>query len=292
MFKYLNMKRRILVKTLKSAGNNINQVIYSISPLENKITAYWYRGTLNFGDLITPLLLKKYGFTTFYAPIEQAQVLSTGSILDLVPENYSGHIVGSGLIKNTVLHFKKATIWAVRGELTRQRIDAPKNVALGDPGLLSYKLIKKRQDKSYTLGIIPHYVDKKDVRISMIHKKHKSDILLIDVMRKPSAVFRDIDKCEFILSSSLHGLIVADSLGIPNAWIALSDKIIGKGFKFYDYYSAIGKRKNLPYFLNGTESLTQLLKQTNKPPNTLEEVKEGLNNTFRALKIFFLSEQL
>jgi pyruvyltransferase len=288
MFKYINMTRRILVKSIKNTGNNINQVVYSISPLENKIAAYWYRGTLNFGDLITPLLLKKYGFTPFYAPIEQAQLVSTGSILHLVPENYSGHIVGSGLIKNTVLRFNKAKIWAVRGELTRQRINAPKNIVLGDPGLLSYKLINERQNKSYILGIIPHYVDKKDARISMIQKKYKNDILLIDVARKPLAVFRDIDKCEFILSSSLHGLIVADSLGIPNTWILLSDKIIGKGFKFFDYYSAIGK--NLPYFLNGTESLGQLLKQTNRPNNALEEVKERLNNTFWTLKNFFLSK--
>lgn len=284
------MTRRILVKNIKNTRQNMNQVIYQLSPAKNKITAYWSRGIINFGDLITPLLLKKYGFTTFYAPIEQAQVLSTGSILNSVPENYSGHIVGSGLIKNTVLHFSKAKIWAVRGELTRQRIDAPKNIVLGDPGLLSYKLIKKRQNKSYTLGLIPHYVDKKDARILMIQKKYKSDVLVIDVMRKPLDVITDIDKCDFILSSSLHGLIVADSLGIPTSWIHLSNKIMGKGFKFYDYYSAIGERKNILYFLNGSESLTQLLKQTSKPSNVIEEVKERLDNTFWALKNYFLSK--
>lgn len=43
--------------------------------------------------------------------------------------------------------------------------------------------------------------------------------------------------CKCVLSSSLHGLIVADALGVPNRRIVLSDKIIGGDLKFDDYYS-------------------------------------------------------
>ena len=35
----------------------------------------------------------------------------------------------------------------------------------------------------------------------------------------------------------MHGLIFADSYGIPNAWIAPHDSMIGGEFKFNDYYS-------------------------------------------------------
>ena len=35
----------------------------------------------------------------------------------------------------------------------------------------------------------------------------------------------------------MHGLIAADSLGIPNQWFALSEQVIGNGYKFADYYS-------------------------------------------------------
>ena len=81
----------------------------------------------------------------------------------------------------------------------------------------------------------------------------------------------DIDKCDFILSSSLHGIIVADSFNIPNAWIYLTDKVIGKGFKFHDYFSAIGINHK-PLNLDGSESLSQLLKYCHKPPEAIEEV--------------------
>ena len=266
-----------------------NKITCSIkgSLLGNKITAYWFARIANCGDLITPLVLREYGFTPVHSSIRRAQVLSTGSLLQWAPEDYTGHIVGSGLMKDTVHHFKKATIWAVRGELTRQRIGAPKDVVLGDPGLLASRLLKKRQSKRYTLGIIPHFVDKKDPRISKIKKKYENHVLIIDVIRQPLAVFEDIDKCEFILS--LHGIIFADSFGIPNAWIYLSDNVVGEGFKFYDYCSAIGTSLE-PLYLDGNESLSELLKYPRKQPAAIEEVKERLDNTFRSLKSYLALE--
>ena len=38
----------------------------------------------------------------------------------------------------------------------------------------------------------------------------------------------------------MHGLIAADSFCIPNIRIILSDNIIGKDFKYNDYYSVFG----------------------------------------------------
>ena len=46
-----------------------------------------------------------------------------------------------------------------------------------------------------------------------------------------------ISECECIISSSLHGLIIADSFLIPNQMVHLTDKLYGDGFKFDDYYS-------------------------------------------------------
>lgn len=41
-----------------------------------------------------------------------------------------------------------------------------------------------------------------------------------------------INECESILSSSLHGIICEDTYGIPVAWIKLSDQILGDDFKY------------------------------------------------------------
>ena len=281
----------VISKFIWATQHVANKITYSIkgSLLGNKITAYWFARLANCGDLITPLLLKEYGFTPVHCSIKRAQVLSTGSILGWAPEDYAGHIVGSGLMIDTVRHFRKAKIWAVRGELTRQRIGAPKDVVLGDPGLLASRLLKRKQSKRYTLGIIPHFNDKKDPRIAKIKRKYENDVLVIDVIRQPLTVFEDIDQCEFILSSSLHGIIFADSFGIPNSWIYLSDKVYGEGFKFYDYCSAIGTSLK-PLYLDGNESLSELLKYPRQQPAAIEEVKERLDNTFRSLKSYLASE--
>jgi pyruvyltransferase len=258
--------------------------------LGNGVTAYWYTGEVNFGDLLTPVLLRYYGFTPVLCDgFGQAQVLSAGSLLQNTPEHYAGHIVGSGLIYDISRSFRKARIWAVRGELTRERIHASKDTVLGDPGLLSSKLLREREGRQFALGIVPHYVDQKDPRVLMIKKRYAKDVLIINVQRNPSAVIKDIDRCACILSSSLHGLVVADSLNIPNAWIHLSDKVIGKGFKYRDYFSAMGISYN-PVYLDGRESLSQFLKYSHKPHEAIEEIKEMLDSTFRSLRNEFESK--
>ncbi len=40
-----------------------------------------------------------------------------------------------------------------------------------------------------------------------------------------------------MVSSSLHGLVFAEAFDIPNLWIELSDKVIGNGFEFHDWFS-------------------------------------------------------
>ena len=64
---------------------------------------------------------------------------------------------------------------------------------------------------------------------------------VISPLGDPVQCARKIAECETIISSSLHGLIAADSFGIPNRQIILSDKIVGGLFKYNDYYSVFNK---------------------------------------------------
>ncbi len=72
--------------------------------------------------------------------------------------------------------------------------------------------------------------------IRNLKSKYKDDIWVIDIQGNWENVIDDINRCEFIASSSLHGIITADSYNIPSLWIKMSDKITGGNFKFQDMH--------------------------------------------------------
>lgn len=205
----------------------------------NLVTAYWWNDHINFGDLITPALLKSYGLTPQFQEPEKAELVSTGSILQRLPQDFEGIVLGSGLVENKPVPLPRARFLAVRGELSRECVGAPSDVALGDPGLLAYRLLSRAPQKTHRIGVIPHYADKENATLSQWLGTHSNYALLIDVERQPQAVIKEIARCEYVASSSLHGIITAHSLGIPAVWLRVSDQLKGGDFKFRDYASAL-----------------------------------------------------
>jgi hypothetical protein len=65
--------------------------------------------------------------------------------------------------------------------------------------------------------------------------------LALDPGGDPIEMVYDAAHCERIVSSSLHGLILADALGIPTMWDPWPTDH-ASGFKFRDYASAYGER--------------------------------------------------
>lgn len=250
----------------------------------NGCLAYWWREEVNFGDLITPVLLKHYSYTPIFTRPSRARLAAAGSILEHLPNDFSGIILGSGFILETsAMPFPKATILALRGELTRRRVGARQKMVLGDPGLLADKAMPRREAKKYALGVVPHFSEQDAPIFGRLQEHLGTDMRFIGVQDDPLAVFAAIDECEHILSSSLHGLIVADSLGIPNRWLA-SDKLLGGRFKFDDYYTAI-KICAEPAALRGDETLKELVALTSvKPSVAIEESKESLDGLWRRLR--------
>lgn len=249
----------------------------------NAAHAYWYIGAPNFGDRLTPLLLEHYGFSPVHAPAARSRAVIVGSVLGRVPSDYDGVILGAGLLDDTRRPFPRAQVLGVRGELTRERIDAPPGTLLGDPGLLAPRLVERAPAKRWTLGLVPHYVDRDDRRIREIARRGRSEVTVIDVSAPPRRVLRHIDRCAHILSSSLHGVVVADGLGIPSAWLALSDRVVGARFKFQDYASALGCALD-PRPLDGREPLADLIAMTTPPAQTVAMRQRLLDEGFGRLK--------
>jgi Polysaccharide pyruvyl transferase len=155
-------------------------------------------------------------------------------------------------------------ILAVRGKLTHATLVyrglTLRDIPLGDPGFLAPQLwvvpsAEKR--RVFRLGVVPHYVDRMHPYIEFL--RSKEGVCILDVFDPPTTFFPTMASCDAIVSTSLHGLIFAESLGLPNLWMELSDRVVGRGFKFRDWYSLTQTPQIEPFKPKGAESVDALL---------------------------------
>lgn len=227
---------------------------------------------------------------------ESANIIAIGSVLDRLPERgtrarWPGTDVGnriavwgSALIDedHRATASEDVLVTAVRGPLTLRRMSGVSRVAFGDPGIFADEVWPetRESEKRYRLGFVPHYVDMENEALCQIAvRDHGQAITVIDPCAPVRDVVRAISECEAIISSSLHGLVFAESLGIPNAWVRLSGKVAGGSFKFRDWSAAIGKGWDaVPIELTGAESVERLVEMVLQPwiRGDVEPMKAGL----------------
>lgn len=210
------------------------------------IKTYYWRGKPNFGDLLTPLLLQRFcHLPSEWGSPNEAQIVMVGSILEHLDWKYRGIIAGCGsLHENSRIPFSGASILAVRGPLTKRTMvhtNFRSDLVLADPGLLADELVPE-QEKIYNLGLVPHWSDK-TLETNPLFLKYNPKI--IRVSDDPLKVIAEIGQCKKIVSSSLHGIILADAFGIPRRIeippLSLSNpKQEGGLFKWQDYSLSIG----------------------------------------------------
>jgi pyruvyltransferase len=114
-------------------------------------------------------------------------------------------------------------------------------------------------EKKYKIGFIPHYIEyesNKDLRVL----KHMENlgVQIIDVCAGEYNFIDQILECDKVISSSLHGLIICDAYGIPNARVNVSNKLFGGDFKFIDYYKSVDRKEDLGLQLDLTTILEEL----------------------------------
>ena len=154
-------------------------------------------------------------------------------------------IWGTGCIAPNEVGSTPIKVYAVRGPLTRKEL-LKKNIncpeIYGDPALLFPEIYNPNKNPKYKYGVIPHYIDFTDpLSLKTIYHLESQGVKIINIT---SGIFNFIDEllqCQNVLSSSLHGLIMADAYNIPNIRIKLSDKLIGGDFKFKDYALSVNK---------------------------------------------------
>lgn len=203
---------------------------------------YWMLSP-NIGDALTPYIVEKKGThkCAYSYPNNEEHYIVTGSILNHANEFTT--VFGAGIAWKHDVVKKCKRIISTRGHLSREKAEEGGNKVemIGDPALLMRYFEPKSSfditDK-VEIGIVPHYVDFKRVAASEHHT--------VDVLRHYRNVIFNMLKCEVVLCSSLHALILADTYNIPNAWIQLSEDIIGDNTKFLDYFSSVGRKETEP----------------------------------------------
>lgn len=199
------------------------------------VPTFWWDGHPNFGDALTPLLLPRYGIVPVHREPDRARLAAVGSVIQFLPEHYDGAVWGSGAIDDAERPLPAATVLAVRGPLTAERIGAGR-VAYGDPGLLVGRhLAQPRSDGDVVLVAHGHHRQDEGLRAFQA----KDGVRAVNVHRPAAAVVRGIASAGAVLTTSLHGLVTADAYGIPAVWTTREPALIGGDFKFRDYEAAV-----------------------------------------------------
>ncbi|WP_241147984.1 polysaccharide pyruvyl transferase family protein [Lacinutrix jangbogonensis] len=228
----------------------------------------------NYGDLLGLYLVEKisdkkvvwanpskFSIANFFNPI----YVTIGSILTQVTTNCI--VWGSGIISKDY-KIKEAKFLAVRGPQTRahllsQGFNVPE--IYGDPALLLPRFYKPEIKKKYALGIVPHYKD-----FSFISEKFGNDdgVLIIDLLTNDiEETTNQFLQCEAIVSSSLHGIIVAHAYGIPAVWQKFSNDVFGDDIKYQDYFESIDLKPYSSSVLNKKSTIEDLKALLSEKPS-------------------------
>lgn len=237
-----------------------------------RVLKTYYADVPNMGDLLNELLIRNvFGYDLERHKPATAELSVIGSGMDcfladthVYPKYWSlwqefrakftkgpMNVWCTGFISNDQSDshgfYRDMNFCSVRGKLTKARVEKiigkTLDIPVGDGGLITPYLFDKPIEKKYAVGIIPHFKEQQEPIFQKIKESHANSFI-INLRDDPMEVIRQIAQSDIIISSSLHGLILADSFGIPNQWIKVTDNLKGDGFKFDDYYSAFDLKSN------------------------------------------------
>jgi hypothetical protein len=216
------------------------------------VPVHCFTKVANVGDQMNlPLISRLFGVQAVLAGQDKEHVLAIGSLLQRA--NRHSKIWGTGLLHHSlpVADIAPTSVRALRGKLSytamRDKGFALGDIPLGDPGFLVAEVLREQHSnspKTYRLGVAAHYVDRDQPWLQQI----LADPVVADlsVHDEPDVFLRKLTACEAVASSSLHGLVFAEALAIPNVWLKLSNKVLGDGFKFHDWFSLAETPQTLP----------------------------------------------
>lgn len=224
-------------------------------------------GGVNFGDhlgtVIVNRILSSAGLTPGEETGRSATLFSVGSVLHFAK---TGDVVwGAGVngkVDPAAHTFRDLDVRAVRGPKTAEflrlrRVRVPD--VFGDPALLVAHLFGNRFKRSSArpVLIVPNLHD-----VANLQTHHQ----VLSPFAGWNRVVQEIVSSDFVVASSLHGLIVAEAFGIPARYVRLSET--ESLFKYEDYVLATGRQR-----LDPAWSVDEALEMGGMPPITFDAAK-------------------
>lgn len=212
-------------------------------------TCYYYGGK-NFGDSINNVFINFLADKTFTYTSKPSvpHYIVTGSVLRYSTSN--SIVFGTGFIAENSRFDSSipSKFIAVRGPLTRNKllklqIDCP--TIYGDPLILFPLMYSPSIDYiPNVIGIIPHYIDKHTDTLrlldsNLMSNRYTTRIIDIEVGTDYKKFIDTIMKCEIIISSSLHGMMMGIVYKKPTILVQFSNKLVGDLFKFNDFFASL-----------------------------------------------------
>lgn len=200
----------------------------------------------NFGDLLGPMLVERMvdpRVSLVTEGVEPHVLLSVGSILHFAPEGAT--VWGTGINfkvwRPVPPSVRTLDIRAVRGPLTARTLAAAGvcvPAVFGDPGLLLPRYVPEMTAWSRLTGpevlVVPNLND----YASMSARAIELGLKVLDPRSPMTHVLRTIVSAGLVIGSSLHAIVVADSVGVPARLIASSAEHV---FKYLDYLAGSGR---------------------------------------------------
>ena len=270
--------KHIAVGLMKPFANRFVLLSPKNKAKKNRVNLNYWAGKPNLGDAISPVVVEyMLGLkgTDLNKEVSGTKHLyAIGSVITAGIQD--GTVWGSGILYTTLgyrIKDRNLDIRAVRGPVTRMMLmeygyDVPE--IYGDPATLMTEIyFPKTVEKKYKYGIVAHkngskYLNNPEV----LGESYKLIDIKTDDYRK---FIDDLLSVEYVISSSLHGIILAEAYGIPAMMVQPEFSM----FKYYDWYGAT-KRAEFPVI----RSLEEVREKKFLPVPDLTQMKENLKIAF------------
>lgn len=287
LLKYFFKELRLIYK-----ANDINARYLDIPAKKHQVNIFQYRPNVfgydlyqskpynlgdSLGEVIVDFFLKQKG-------LDINAKVSTTRHLYCVGTNIHGAyqdatIWGSGIYPPQSridfllqkLSHRKLDIRAVRGPLTKKVLEdygfrCPE--IYGDPAILMPLIYNPCVKKNKQRLVVPQFINEREIR-----QKYSNERMISMNTNDYKFVIDEIVSSEIVYTSSLHGIILAESYGVPAVFFRSLPK--WKDFKYFDYYYSTG-RTNIKI----AESFEEALTMEPLPLPDLSGLRKGLLETF------------